>query len=149
MTSTVAGYANKPWRGEIKDVEPAEKEEGEENEMQTGASPAVKYEKIKRRTGYDGDPHIVMIEKIRTPLGRRTKGGKQEGREEGWKMGKCKKKCIFRRTHFLPYEDVVDHGASAEHDAEADEDRRDDRRCRMELDERVQDHACGPQRMRN
>lgn len=83
MTSTVAGYANKPWRGEIKDVEPAEKEEGEENEMQTGASPVVKYEKIKRRTGYDGDPHIVMIEKIRTPLGRRTKGGKQEGREEG------------------------------------------------------------------
>lgn len=96
MTSTVAGYANKPWRGEIKNVEPAEKEEGEENEMQTGASPVVKYEKIKRRTGYDGDPRIVMIEKIRTPLGRRTKGGKQEGREEGWKMGKCKKKMHFQ-----------------------------------------------------
>jgi len=43
----------------------------------------------------------------------------------------------------------VDHGASAEHDTEADENRRDNRRCRMELDERVQDHAYGSQRLRN
>lgn len=45
------------------------------------------------------------------------------------------------RLLFLPHEDVMDHGASAKHDAEADEDRRDDRRCRMELDECVQNHA--------
>lgn len=58
--------------------------------------------------------------------------------------GRERKKCISRRrTHSLPHEDVVDHGAPAEHDAEADEDRRDDRRRRVELDERVQDHACG------
>lgn len=57
-------------RREIKGIEPAVREEGEEKGMQTGASPVVKYKKIKRRTGYDGDPHIVMIEKIRTPLGR-------------------------------------------------------------------------------
>jgi len=43
----------------------------------------------------------------------------------------------------------VDHGASAEHDTEADENRRDNRRCRMELDERVQDHAYESQRLRN
>lgn len=50
-------------------------------------------------------------------------------------------------THFLPHEDVMDHGASAKHDAEADEDRRDNRRCRVELDECVQNHACGSQRV--
>lgn len=81
-----------------------------------------------------------MIEKIRTPLGRRAKRRKQIG-GKGGRRG-AGKKCTFKRTHFLPYEDVVDHGASAKHDAEADEDRRDDRRGRMELDERVQDHAC-------
>lgn len=37
----------------------------------------------------------------------------------------------------------MNHGASTEHDAEADEDRRDDRRCRMKLDECVQDHTYG------
>lgn len=62
--------------------------------------------------------------------------------------GSVKKKCTFRRAHFLPYEDVVDHGASAEHDAEADEDRRDDRRRRVELDECVQNHACGSHKYR-
>lgn len=86
MTSTVAGYANKARRGKIKGVEPAEREEeGEEKEMQTGASPVVKYEKMKRRTGYDEDPHIVMIEKIRTPLGHRTKGEEAEGKWEAVK----------------------------------------------------------------
>jgi len=85
-----------------------------------------------------------MIEKIRTPLDRRTKR-----KADGGRWGSVKKKCIFKHTHFLPYEDVVDHGASAEHDTEADENRRDNRRCRMELDERVQDHACGSQRLRN
>jgi len=49
------------------------------------------------------------------------------------------------RTHFLPHEDVMDHGAPAEYNAEADEDGRDNRRRRVELDERVQDHACGSQ----
>lgn len=45
------------------------------------------------------------------------------------------------RLLFLPHEDVMDHGAPAEHDAEADEDRCDDRRCRVKLDECVQNHA--------
>lgn len=150
MTSTVAGYANKARRGEIKGVEPAGGGGGErrrgrgEGDADRCIAGLVKYEKIKRRTGYDGDPRIVMIEKIRTPLGRRPKRRKQIG-GKGGRRGAVKK-CTFRRTHFLPYEDVVDHGASAKHDAEADEDRRDDRRGRMELDERVQDHACESER---
>lgn len=143
MTSTVAGYANKARRGEIKGVEPGGKGRRGRREGDADRCIAfvVKYEKIKRRTGYDGDPRIVMIEKIRTPLDRRPKGeeSRRGGRAEDGEP--WKKNALSRRTHFLPYEDVVDHGASAEHDAEADEDRRDDRRGRMELDERVQDHA--------
>lgn len=38
MTSTVAGYANKARRGEIKGVEPARRGAEREKEMQTGAS---------------------------------------------------------------------------------------------------------------
>ena len=44
-------------------------------------------------------------------------------------------------THFLPDEDSVDEGAAAEDDAETYKDRRDDRRRRLELNERVQDHT--------
>ena len=41
----------------------------------------------------------------------------------------------------LPHEDVVDHCAPTKHDAKAYENRRDDRRCRVKLDERVQYHT--------
>lgn len=72
MTSTVAGYANKARRGEIKGVEPARR--GGEREGDADRC-IVKYEKIKRQTGYDGDPYIVMIEEIRTPLGEESGKG--------------------------------------------------------------------------
>lgn len=37
----------------------------------------------------------------------------------------------------LPHEDVVDHCASTKYDAKSNENRRDDCRSRMKLDERV------------
>lgn len=136
MTSTVAGYANKARRGEIKDVEPMAEEERDEGEGDAGrciAGREIRENKVMISV-VDGDPYIAMIERIRTPLSR-----EEEEEVKG-------KKCISRLTHFLPHEDVMDHGASAKHDAEADEDRRDDRRCRVKLDECVQNHACRSQK---
>jgi len=89
-----------------------------------------------------------VIERIRAPLGLPgPRGGRGEKKRERERERQTTYEMYFSgwRTHFLPHEDVVDHGAPAEHNAEADEDRRDDRRRRVELDERVQDHACGPQ----
>lgn len=110
----------------------------------------VKYEKIKKRTALRRRRSVYRDDRknshaVRSP-GREAEdeAGKKERKDEGGrKGGKSVKNALPRRTHFLPHEDVVDHGASAEHDAEANEDRRDDRWRRVELDERVQDHAYG------
>lgn len=138
MTSTVAGYANKARRGEIKGVEPMAEERRDEGEG--GAGRCIAGREIRENKAaisvYDGDPYIAMIERIRTPLSREEEG-------KGESQVKRKKMHFQAHTHFLPHEDVMDHGAPAKHDAEADEDRGDDRRCRVKLDECVQDHACG------
>lgn len=48
---------------------------------------------------------------------------------------------LLAYTYSLPYEDIVNHSAAAEHDTEADEHRHDDRRGWVKLDERVQYHT--------
>jgi len=47
-----------------------------------------------------------------------------------------------RVAYLLPDEHVVHHGESREEDAERDEDPRDDRRRRLEVDQREEDHSC-------